>query len=88
MDTKRTKIRDIIIQDNMFYIVCDEKYMAPIVNGSVSFKIYDTNRQQLYLDNININDNIKLYYKNNIIKKIIINLKYDIISDSSDMDDF
>jgi hypothetical protein len=59
-------------------------YRAPIINGSVDFIITDTNNNQLYLSNININDIVRIYYKNNIIKKIIIDTKYEILTESSD----
>jgi hypothetical protein len=87
MKTKYITIQDIKNDTNYIYIKGDYIYKAPIINGSVDFTITDTNNNQLYLSNININDIVRIYYKNNIIKKIIINTKYIIDSDSEISDD-
>ena len=87
-------MKNIIIIDNIYcddkyiYIQANDIYKSPIINGSVSFKIYDNNKNEMYLNNLNINDKIKIYYTNNfIIQKIILFCKYEIISDSSDISD-
>jgi hypothetical protein len=64
-----------------------EVYKAEIIDGVVGFNIYDVNNKQLYLTNLNIDDKIKIYYKNNIIKKIIMETKYELNSDSELSDD-
>ena len=86
MKTKYITIQDIKNDTNYIYIKGDIIYKAPIINGSVDFTITDTNNNQLYLSNININDIVRIYYKNNIIKKIIIDTKYEILTESSDTD--
>lgn len=86
MKTKYITIQDIKNDTNYIYIKGDIIYKAPIINGSVDFTIIDTNNNQLYLSNININDIVRIYYKNNIIKKIIIDTKYEIFTESSDTD--
>jgi hypothetical protein len=87
MKTKYITIQDIKNDTNYIYIEGDILYRAPIINGSVDFTITDTNNNQLYLSNININDIVRIYYKNNIIKKIIIDTKYEILTDTSDTSD-
>jgi hypothetical protein len=84
MKTKYITIQDIRNDNDYIYIEGDILYRAPIINGSVDFIITDTNNNQLYLSNININDIVRIYYKNNIIKKIIIDTKYEILTDTSD----
>ena len=86
MKTNYITIQDIKNDTNYIYIKGDIIYKAPIINGSVDFTIIDTNNNQLYLSNININDIVRIYYKNNIIKKIIIDTKYEIFTESSDTD--
>jgi len=83
IESKYIEIKEIECNDDYLYIIGDKKYISPIINGSVSFKIYDINMNEKYLSNINIKDRIKIYYKNNIIKKIIIQNKYEIISKDS-----
>ena len=87
IESKYIEIKEIECNDDYLYIIGDKKYISPIINGSVSFKIYDINMNEKYLSNINIKDRIKIYYKNNIIKKIIIQNKYEIISEDSDTSD-
>ena len=78
-------IKDIFIKENKFYIESDiGMFYSTINNGSVNFKIFDNNNNELYLCSINIGEKVRLYYKNNIIKKIIIDTKYSIDLDSSD----
>lgn len=81
-------IKEIYYDANYIYIKSNtEVYKGEIINGAVSFNIYDVNNKQLYLTNLNIDDKIKIYYKNNIIKKIIMETKYELNSDSELSDD-
>lgn len=87
-DKKYIVIQNMHTDDTYFYLSSTEDvYKSEIINGSTTFNIYNTNNHQLYLTDLNINDRIKIYYKNNIIKKIIINTKYIIDSDSEISDD-
>jgi hypothetical protein len=81
-------INNIYIKDNIFYINTNRgTYQSDIINGSINFKLFDNNDNELYLSTLNIGEKVKLFYKNNIIKKIIIDTKYYINTDSSDTED-
>jgi hypothetical protein len=81
-------IKEINYDANYIYIKSNtEVYRGEIIDGAVNFNIYDGNNNQLYLTNLNIDDKIKIYYKNNIIKKIIMETKYELNSDSELSDD-
>jgi hypothetical protein len=80
-------INNIYIKDNIFYIDTNKGiYNSDIINGSINFKLFDKNNNELYLSTLNIGEKVKLICKNNIIKKIIIDTKYDINTDSSDIE--
>lgn len=81
-------IKDIYIKEDIFYITTDKgTYQANIINGSINFKLFDENNNELYLSTLNIGEKVRLFCKNNIIKKIIIDTKYCINTDSSDLED-
>ena len=73
------------------YIECDNiKLCIPIIDGSVCIKILDIYKNNIGLNDLNINDSIKIYYKknNNIIKPIkIIKLNNYIFNDESSPSD-
>lgn len=81
-------INDIYIKESKFYIDTDKGiYESKIINGSINFKLYDDNDNELYLSTLQIGEKVRLICKNNIIKKIIIDTKYCINTDSSDIED-
>lgn len=88
----KIKIKKININNNDIIIVGsnDIEFISPIIKGMTQFNIYDENKKIYFLDSIQENDSIKLYYsimdKKNIIEKVIINNKYMVISDDSDID--
>jgi hypothetical protein len=88
----KIKIKNININNNDIIIVSsnDIEFISPIIKGVIQFNIYNENKKRYSLDSIQENDSIKLYYsimdKKNIIEKVIINNKYMVISDDSDID--
>jgi hypothetical protein len=89
--SKKTKIKinKIDITQNLFTITSHKNdiYTAPIIRGSVDFKIYNENGKEVHLGNLEENDMITVYFNNsniNSIIKIKIKNKYVFNSDSSD----
>ena len=85
----KIKINKIDITQNLFTITShkNEIYTAPIIRGSVDFKIYNMNGDEVHLGNLEENDIITIYSNNtniNSIIKIKIKNKYVFNSDSSD----
>jgi hypothetical protein len=85
----KIKINKIDITTNLFTITShkNEIYTAPIIRGSVDFKIYNMNGEEVHLGNLEENDIITIYSNNtniNSIIKIKIKNKYVFNSDSSD----
>lgn len=84
----KVKIKDILIENNNFIIESTNniKFESEIKNGSVSFKIYNNDKKELYLHELEIGDIVKIYCKKNInniiIDKIIAFEKYKFFSDS------
>ena len=89
-------INNFIIDDNKFIINCyKNSLILPIINGSVIGNIVNELKEKIGINEVNINDQIIIYYKdvenqNNIfyIKpiKIIKLLNYEFNSDTSDYD--
>jgi len=90
-------IKQIIITPELFTIISTDgiKFVSKINKGSINFKIYNEDYQQVNLCNINEDDIVNIYstplYKsidlinqNIIIKKILIKNKYIFHSESSD----
>ena len=98
---KKYKIKiDKIILNEQFIIESKNKelFIANIIKGSVDFPIYNENKEEMHLGNIDVGDNITIYgsmatgEKNIIIKKIKIKNKYIFSLESSEeletIDDF
>jgi hypothetical protein len=97
----KIKIKKIIIINNIYTIESyDNKiFISKIKNGSVNFNIYNNLSNEIFLNNIEENDIIKIYgypkynskekniINNILIKKIIIN-KYNFISSESSDDEY
>lgn len=90
------KILDIInkfeIENNLFIIKCKKnKLILPIKNGSVEINLSNELKEKIGINEININDNIIIFYRdlnNNNIKpiKIIKLFNYKFNDESSDND--
>lgn len=90
MKKDKIKINKINIENNNFIIVSNKNtvYTAPIISGSVMFKIYNENNKEVDLSSIDENDIITMYSNNiNSIIKIRIKNKYTFNSDSSEESD-
>ena len=78
-----TTILDINIIDDMFILDTSHgTFNCNVIKGSVDCVIMDNNNKILPLSCLDIGNTIKLKLDNNIIKKIYINTKYIILSDS------
>jgi hypothetical protein len=80
-------IQDIRLEPNKFILDTDKgEFYSLIVKGSVQFLIETVEKKIVPISYLENNDLVKLKLKDNIIDKIFINTKYDIISDSSGED--
>jgi hypothetical protein len=78
-----TTILDINIIDDMFILKTTHgTFNCNVIKGSIDCVIMDNNNKILPLSCLDIGNTIKLKLDNNIIKKIYINTKYIILSDS------
>ena len=90
-------IKQIIITPEVFKIISTDgiNFISKINKGSIKFKIYNEDNQQVNLCNINEGDIVNIYTKQLyksidlinqtiIIKKILIKNKYIFHSESSD----
>ena len=78
-----TTILDINIIDDMFILETTHgTFKCNVIKGSIDCVIMDNNNKILPLSCLDIGNTIKLKLDNNIIKKIYINTKYIILSDS------
>ena len=78
-----TTILDINIIDDMFILETTHgTFSCNVIKGSIDCVIMDNNNKILPLSCLDIGNTIKLKLDNNIIKKIYINTKYIILSDS------
>ena len=94
---EKIKINSINLLDNLF-IITDTNgkiFTSKILKGSVNFRVYNEDNQEVDLSNIEEGSIVKIQIidekisdfkeqKNNIIKKIIIKNKYVFNSESSD----
>jgi len=83
----KIKIDKILFTDKLFTIISNNKiFISKIVKGSVTFKIYNEDGNEVNLDSINENDNIIVYglenKENIIIKKIYVKNNYRFFLDS------
>ena len=69
----KIKINKIDITPNLFTITShkNDVYTAPIIRGSVDFKIYNENGKEVHLGNLEENDMITVYFNNSNINSII-----------------
>jgi hypothetical protein len=94
---EKIKINSLNLTKDLFIITDTngKTFTGKILKGSVDFRIYNENNQEVNLSNIEEGDVIKIQtnniksfdikeQKNNIIKKIIIKNKYVFNSESSD----
>ena len=96
MDKHKITISEIKLENN-FFIIRDnlgKTFTGKIIKGSVDFKVFNENNEEVNISNIEEGDIIKIYtsgikqsdlkeQKNSIIKKIIIKNKYVFNSDCS-----
>jgi len=63
MIKNKIKISKIIIENNLFKIISDNniEFISKIHKGSVNFKIYNEDNQEVNISNINEGDKIKIY---------------------------
>lgn len=85
------QIKDIKIEDDKFIILVffnesEESYYSPIVKGSVLCTIETLDKKIVPISYLENNDIIKMKIKNNIINKIYINTKFEMMTESSDED--
>lgn len=87
------KITDIIENiswdNNYFYINCENnKVKISIIDGEINIPIYNNINKVIYINELNVNDNITVIYKNKdeyiYPLKIILNDKYDFHSSSEE----
>jgi len=94
---EKIKINTVNFTQESFTITDTEgrTYTSKVVKGSVNFRVYNQDEQEVPISNIEEGDVIKIQIangktfdkiqpKNNIIKKIIIKNKYVFNSESSD----
>lgn len=94
---EKIKINSLKFTQELFVITdtAGKTYTSNIVKGSVGFRVYNEENQEVPISNIEEGDVIKIQttnsknsdikqQKNNIIKKIIIKNKYVFNSESSD----
>jgi hypothetical protein len=67
-------IKDIKILNNQLIITSTDNtnYISIINKGNIDIKIYNSNYDEIYINQLVKNNIIKIYCKKNIIKKIII----------------
>jgi hypothetical protein len=80
------KIKHITFEKDKMIIEIDEntKYFSEITKGSVKCEILNELNKIVPLSYLDDGDLIKMKVKDNIIKKIYINSKYQFMSDSSE----
>jgi hypothetical protein len=87
----KIKINNILLSHDSLLIESTNNisFTSPIIKGSIKFKIYNENGDEVTLANINNNDLVVIYATDNNealinIHKIIIKNNYILNSDSSD----
>ena len=95
MKTILENIYNISYNSTTIHILCSNNIIicAPIINGTIKINIFDIDNNNIGINGLDINDNIKIYYKeniNNMIKPIKIiklnNYKFNDESSASDED--
>jgi hypothetical protein len=78
-------VRNIKINDNKLIIKCENNNInINIIDGEIDINIYNENNEQLYLNELHINDRILLIYNKIKLVKIIVCDKYEFIESSED----
>ena len=89
----RQTIKEFIMTPDMIIIKCNKYDLYfEIINGSINFNFIDEQNNNIGLNNLNVDDDIIIFFKDkndNIIKpiKIIKILKYNFNNDSSSEND-
>lgn len=89
----RQIIKEFIMTSDMIIIKCNKYDLYfEIINGSINFNFMDEQNNNIGLNNLNVDDDIIIFFKDkndNIIKpiKIIKILKYNFNNDSSSEND-
>lgn len=90
MEKYNINVKEINITRDQFTIQGNSNrvFVGSIIKGSVNFKVFNENNDEVCISSIDIGDFIKIYgYENNeniVIKKVLVKNKYIFNSDSSD----
>lgn len=76
-----------IVDNTIFLKTNNGDFKTNIINGSITIPIKSNNDDYLGLMLLKEEEEITIYHKNNIIKKIIINDNYDFIMSDESNDD-
>ena len=86
-DIVSTTIKNILFDDeNLILETENGKFYSPIIKGSIQCNIETFEKKIVPLSYLEKGDLIKIKIKNNIILKIFINTKFEVISESSEED--
>jgi hypothetical protein len=86
-DIVSTTIKNILFDDeNLILETENGKFYSPIIKGSIQCNIETFEKKIVPLSYLEKGDLIKIKIKNNIILKIYINTKFEVISESSEED--
>ena len=90
MEIIETKIKDLNFNKDNFIIECDDcNLLIKIIDGTVNINLKTSDNDEVGYSYLEKNDIIKIIYKNKINnyiipKKIIVNTKYVLNTESSD----
>ena len=85
MDSITCHIIKIDMDNDNFYIETQKgKFYAPIIKGSIEIEVYNSENKRVPISYLENDDIIKIKHKNYKIIKIVINTKYQILSESSE----
>ena len=83
-DIVSTTIKNILFDDeNLILETENGKFYSPIIKGSIQCNIETFEKKIVPLSYLEKGDLIKMKIKNNIIIKIYVNTKFEVISESS-----
>ena len=84
LDIVSTTIKNILFEDkNLILETENGNFYSPIIKGSIQCNIETFEKKIVPLSYLEKGDLIKMKIKNNIIIKIYINTKFEVISESS-----
>jgi len=89
MEILKLKIDEIKWDKNYYYLISDKKdYKFKIIDGTVDIKIYTNENDKVGIEYLEKGDLIKLHFdkKANLGKKIYINTKFILNSDSEELE--